>query len=70
MEKVLDGVRPFLSVVGGSIRIESLRGINSIQVSFGRLTGGVGFEPEQRGRVVPASSTVIDGSPSRMNRRL
>ena len=32
MEKVLDGVRPFLSVAGGSIKIQSLTGVSSIQV--------------------------------------
>lgn len=33
MEKVLDGVRPFLSVAGGSIKIQSLTGVSSIQVT-------------------------------------
>lgn len=32
IEKVLDGVRPFLSVAGGSIKIHSLTGVSSIQV--------------------------------------
>ncbi|CAN0462454.1 unnamed protein product [Ascophyllum nodosum] len=31
VEKILDGVRPFLSVAGGSISIQSLTGISSIQ---------------------------------------
>lgn len=31
IEKVLDGVRPFLSVAGGSISIQSLTGVSSIQ---------------------------------------
>ncbi|CAM9174830.1 unnamed protein product, partial [Ectocarpus sp. 12 AP-2014] len=31
VEKVLDGVRPFLSVAGGSINIQSLTGVSSIQ---------------------------------------
>eukprot|EP00752_Nemacystus_decipiens_P006700 g6023.t1 len=31
VEKVLDGVRPFLSVAGGSIKIQSLTGVSSIQ---------------------------------------
>ena len=31
IEKVLDGVRPFLSVAGGSITIQSLTGVSSIQ---------------------------------------
>lgn len=33
IEKVLDGVRPFLSVAGGSIAIHSLTGVSSIQVN-------------------------------------
>lgn len=37
MEKVLDGVRPFLSVAGGSINIQSLTGISSIQVTAASL---------------------------------
>lgn len=31
IEKILDGVRPFLSVAGGSIAIQSLTGVSSIQ---------------------------------------
>ncbi|CAM9703085.1 unnamed protein product [Chrysoparadoxa australica] len=32
IEKVLDGVRPFLSVAGGSISLESLDGVGGLQV--------------------------------------
>ncbi|CAM9893566.1 unnamed protein product [Choristocarpus tenellus] len=33
IEKVLDGVRPFLSVAGGEISIDSLTGVGGLQVS-------------------------------------
>eukprot|EP00904_Undaria_pinnatifida_P003461 jgi/Undpi1/13115/HiC_scaffold_8.g02777.m1 len=40
IEKVLDGVRPFLSVAGGSISIQSLTGVSSIQpVIMLKMTG-------------------------------
>lgn len=40
IEKVLDGVRPFLSVAGGSISIQSLTGVSSIQpVILLKMTG-------------------------------
>ncbi|CAN0276094.1 unnamed protein product [Pylaiella littoralis] len=40
IEKVLDGVRPFLSVAGGSIKIQSLTGVSSIQpVVMLKMTG-------------------------------
>lgn len=40
VEKVLDGVRPFLSVAGGSINIQSLTGVSSIQVTLSSVNIG------------------------------
>ncbi|CAN0469070.1 unnamed protein product, partial [Discosporangium mesarthrocarpum] len=31
IDKVLDGVRPFLSVAGGSIKVDSLTGVGGLQ---------------------------------------
>lgn len=48
IEKVLDGVRPFLSVAGGSIKIHSLTGVSSIQVSDDKTCISFSRFPDKR----------------------